>query len=408
MDTIVSVRYNKQHNRWYLFGLEEYPEQQGVYVMPTSRFIKEISARVDRTVLDEVLKKNNLLDFDEALKQQIEEQIQAALSMEALTVDMAREIIDKWLKRMIFGRKDISFTDSNLSLQIENNIALFIEFKYQIENRATRERVVRVARLDKRSIGDKLEGLWDSPINEIVATNKKGAFIVGQYKWTRKGSSELCRCAKCSGSGQVWGMCRQCWGSGEITKQDRVVMVGSTFKNMGQNAGGSVGYVERKEVCPRCQGSKQVLTICDSCGGSGQLYQYQEIESRLSVEHQSLIISPYEKIRLNWLRGADVRYLVNYEDIVSGQGEEKLRQSMGGKYTLEYYNAKIIPISKIIYQFGKETGDIYIVNGKPKTTSIIRFLNKKKILFTILLMLCGIAILAIVSLLLMRFGILKI
>ena len=339
--------------------------------------IKVITEKINKSLIDKIIKDNNLLDINGDFKQKIEEQILAVHSKEELSEAAARKILEKWYQGIKLRRKDISFSGSDISLQIDNNVALYIQIKYQIENRSAKE--VTTNSIDDQLIGKKLEGIWEKPLNEVENSNTDQTLKNGKYKWDRKGSGKSYTCPECSGSGSVLGTCLTCWGSGQITIKDKVIVVGSTFKNAAENAGGAVGYVERKETCPDCQGNGKVIKTCRKCKGTGAMFSYETIGLIASIEAKNIFFIPDKKIKTAWFTQADDKYVVKYNGAISKPKMVDTKKTEEIKYTHEEYNVKAIPVAKVKIQFGKETDDILIVNGTPKTISILRFIDKIKL-----------------------------
>ena len=223
--------------------------------------VRETADIISVDNLKDAIAKNNFVDLDQELVNQIQGQVDNVLQNKTLTDQTAREIIEKWFNKNLLKNND--FDVKSIQLTITNQPTVYIQSQYHCETRQF-NRVHEPYR--GQTIPDKAEELWEKePQNQ---------FTESDLKWRRFGNNEIKNCDNCSatgqvtcgeckGKGEVWIICGNCKGKGQIERADAIVGRGG-----GKMAG---GVVLRQEQCLRCSAKGKVLITCAKCNGGGKI-----------------------------------------------------------------------------------------------------------------------------------------
>jgi len=349
--------------------------------MAKTNTVRENTNTVDSKYLADIIKRNYFVELDQALIDKIDTEIEKVKSDRSITETVAKDSIKQWRKKNPLFSKDLDC--KSLHISVDNKQALYIESQYHYESRKT---VAKQETLNNQNLGDRLENLWDKPAqNEFQETTTS---------WKRSGSGNVTACntcnstgkttcGKCQGYGEVAHKCPNCLGKGIIDLPS--VTVGKAGKVVG-------AVTKRTEQCLKCQASGYIKLECDTCNGrgevtckqcagKGEVFKYEMIETTSSVLSNNIILSPFEKVKDKWITKSKADFQITYQDPISGQNEEKLKPpnpSDEGKYLLERYNVKVLPIARVSLKFKGIERELFILDNEVKAVETAYLLDKKK------------------------------
>jgi len=349
--------------------------------MAKTNIIRENTSTVDTKILADVIKRNDFVDLDKALNDRIDTETENAKSDRSVTETDAKDLIEQWRKKNSLFSKDLDV--KNLRISVDNKQALYIESQYHYESRKT---VAKQEPLNNQNLGDTLENLWDKPAqNEFQETTTS---------WKRSGSGNVADCATCITTGKT--TCKKCQGHGEVAHKCPNCR-GKGFIDLPSVSVGKAGKVggavtKRTEQCLKCQASGYIKLKCDTCkgkgevtcnqcDGKGEVFKYEMIETASSVLSNNIILSPFEKVKDRWITKTKTDFQITYQDPISGQNEEKLKPlnpTYGGKYLLERYNVKVLPVARVSFMFKEKERELFIVDNEIKAAETAYLLDKKK------------------------------
>lgn len=331
--------------------------------------------------LKNAIAKNNFVDLDQELIDKIQTQVDTVLQHQSHNERTARETIEKWFSKQLLKNRD--FDIKNLRLTVDNQPIIYIQSQYHCETRQF-SRVHEPYR--GQTVPDKAEELWEK--------EPQNPFTTSDIKWKRFGNNEVknCHtcsakgqvtCSECKGQGEVWVTCGNCKGKGQIERTDAIVGRGG-----GKMAG---GVVLRKEQCLRCSAKGKVLVTCKKCNGSGkltcgtcsgrkELFYYDNIQGKTSIVSKDLVLSTFDTANDKWIKNNKSAFNIQYKDKIHGQNENRLKDQIppNGKLLLEQYNVKILPTSKIDFNFKNKEREIFIIDNEVFTNETAYLYDKKK------------------------------
>ncbi|MCB9447136.1 MAG: hypothetical protein H6585_02180 [Flavobacteriales bacterium] len=349
--------------------------------MAKTNTVRENTSTVDTKFLADVIKRNDFVDLDQALNDKIATETEKVKSDKSITDTQAKDLIEQWRKKNPLFSKDLDV--KNLHLSIDNKQALYIESQYHYESRKT---VAKQEPSSNQNLGDTLENLWDKPAqNEFQETTTS---------WKRSGSGKVSDCDTCNTTGKT--TCGKCQGHGEVAhkcpncKGKGIIDLPSVTVGKAGKVGGAV--TKRTEQCLKCQASGYIKLRCDTCNGKGEVtcnqcagkgevFKYELIETASSVLSNNIILSPFEKAKDKWITKSKADFQITYQDPINGQNEEKLKPlnpTDEGKYLLERYNVKVLPIARVSFKFKGKEREVFIVDNEVKAVETAYLLDKKK------------------------------
>ena len=343
--------------------------------------IRETTDIISVDNLKDAVAKNNFVDLDQELIDQIQGQVDNVLQTNSQTEQTAREIIEKWFNKMLLKNRD--FDVKNLRLTITNQPTVYIQSQYHCETRQL-NRVYEP--YSGQAIPDKVEDLWEKePQNQ---------FTESDIKWRRFGNNEVKNCHSCSatgqvtcgdcnGKGEIWVTCGNCKGKGQIERTDAIVGRGG-----GKMAG---GVVLRKEQCLRCSAKGKVLITCGKCNGGGkltcgscsgrkELFYYDNIQGKTSIISKDLILSTFSNVKDKWIKNNKSAFAIQYKDDIHEQNESRLKDliPVNGKLLLEKYNVKVLPTAKATFNFKGKDRELFIIDNEIFAHETDYLYDKKK------------------------------
>lgn len=343
--------------------------------------VRETTDIISVDNLKDALAKNNFVDLDQELIVQIQGQVDSVLQNQTYNEQTARDAIEKWFSKILL--KNQNFDVKTLRLTITNQPIVYIQSQYHCETR-------QFNRLHEpfsgQVIPDKAEDLWEKePQNQ---------FTESDIKWRRFGNNEVKNCHSCSatgqvtcgdcnGKGEVWVTCGNCKGKGQIERTDAIVGRGG-----GKMAG---GVVLRKEQCLRCSAKGKVLITCAKCNGGGkltcgscsgrkELFYYDNIQGKTSVVAKDLILSTFSNVKDKWIKNNKSPFAIQYKDDIHGQNESRLKDLIpaNGKLLLEKYNIKVVPTSRVTFNFKGKERELFIIDNEVYANETAYLYDKKK------------------------------
>ena len=358
--------------------------------------VRETTDIISVSNLNDAVAKNNFVDLDQDFVNQIQLLVDGVLQNQTHTEHTAKESIEKWFNKMLLKNRD--FDVKNLQLTISNQPTIYIQSQYHCETR-------QFNRVHEPFSGQVIpkgaEDLWEKePQNQ---------FTKSDLKWRRFGNNEIKNCHSCSatgqvtctdcnGKGEIWVACGNCKGKGQIERTDAVVGRGG-----GKMAG---GVVIRKEQCLRCSAKGKVLITCKKCNGGGkltcgtcsgkkELFFYDNIQGKSSVISKDLILTTFINVKDKWIKNNKSAFAIQYQDDIHGQNESRLKNliPIDGKLLLEKYEVKVLPTSKITFNFKGKDRELFIIDNEIFANETGYLYDKKKTTIAI-----GIALIVLVIL----------
>lgn len=316
--------------------------------------------------LKDAVAENNFVDIDQELIEQIKKQIDNVLHNYSHNEQTARKAIEEWFNKL--SLKNRNFDVKSLRLKITNQPVIYIQSQYHCE---TREFSRAHEPYRGQIIPETVEGLWEKePQNQ---------FTKSDIKWKRFGNNEVtdCHncaatgkvtCVDCNGKGVILVTCVNCKGKGEIERTGAIIGRG------GKKIAG--GVVLRKEQCLRCSAKGKVLITCAKCEGGGkltcktcsgqkELFHFDNIQGNTSIIEKDLILSTFSTVNNKWIKNSKSAFNIQYKDVIHGQNENRLKNLIpeNGKLLLERYNVKILPTSRVTFQFNGKERELFIIDN---------------------------------------------
>jgi hypothetical protein len=331
--------------------------------------------------LKEAVAKSNFVDLDQELIDQVQKQVDKVLQDQSHNDQTAREAIEKWFNKQLLKNRD--FDIKNLRLTVGNQPTVYIQAKYHCE---TRQFVPSHEPFSGQPIPENSEELWEK--------EPQNKFTDSELKWRRFGNNEIKNCSNCSatgqvscgeckGKGEVWVVCGNCKGKGQIERTDAIV--GKAGKNLGG------GVVLRKEQCLRCSAKGKVAVTCAKCNGGGkvtcgtcsgrkELFHFDYIQGKSTVIPKDLILSSFSTLKDKWIKANKSDFTIKYEDEISQQNESRLKAEIptDGKLLLEKYNIKVVPTSRVTFNFKGKERELFIIDNEVFANETAYFYDKKK------------------------------
>jgi hypothetical protein len=342
---------------------------------------RENTELINADSLKEAVAKSNFVDLDQELIDQVQKQVDKVLQDQSHNDQTAREAIEKWFNKQLLKNRD--FDVKNLRLTVGNQPTVYIQAKYHCE---TRQFVRSHEPYSGQPIPDNSEELWEK--------EPQNKFTDSDLKWRRFGNNEIKNCSNCSatgqvscgeckGKGEIWVVCGNCKGKGQIERTDAIV--GKAGKNLGG------GVVLRKEQCLRCSAKGKVAVTCAKCNGGGkltcgtcsgrkELFHFDYIQGKATVIAKDLILSTFSTLKDKWIKGNKTDFSIQYEDEISQQNEDRLKDQIptNGKLLLEKYNVKVVPTSKVTFNFKGKDRELFIIDNEIFANETSYLYDKKK------------------------------
>jgi hypothetical protein len=342
---------------------------------------RENTELINADSLKEAVAKSNFVDLDQELIDQVQKQVDKVLQDQSHNDQTAREAIEKWFNKQLLKNRD--FDVKNLRLTVGNQPTVYIQAKYHCE---TRQFVRSHEPYSGQPIPDNSEELWEK--------EPQNKFTDSDLKWRRFGNNEIKNCSNCSatgqvscgeckGKGEVWVVCGNCKGKGQIERTDAIV--GKAGKNLGG------GVVLRKEQCLRCSAKGKVAVTCAKCNGGGkltcgtcsgrkELFHFDYIQGKSTVIAKDLILSSFSTLKDKWIKENKTDFNIQYEDEISQQNEDRLKDKIptNGKLLLEKYNVKVVPTSKVTFNFKGKDRELFIIDNEIFANETSYLYDKKK------------------------------
>lgn len=358
---------------------------------------RENTELINADSLKEAVAKSNFVDLDQELIDQVQKQVDKVLQDQSHNDQTAREIIEKWFNKQLLKNRD--FDVKSLRLTVGNQPTVYIQAQYHCE---TRQFIRSQEPYSGQVIPDSSEELWEK--------EPQNKFTDSDLNWRRFGNNEIKNCSNCSatgqvscgeckGKGEVWVVCGNCKGKGQIERTDAIIGKG------GKKLAG--GVVLRKEQCLRCSAKGKVLVTCAKCNGGGkltcgtcsgrkELFHFDYIQGKSSVIAKDLILSSFLTLKDKWIKGNKSDFDIQYEDEISQQNEDRLKDQIptNGKLLLEKYNVKVIPTSKVTFNFKGKDRELFIIDNEIFANETSYLYDKKK---TSIAIAVGALIIAVVS-----------
>jgi hypothetical protein len=342
---------------------------------------RENTELINADSLKEAVSKSNFIDLDQELIDQVQKQVDKVLQDQSHNDQTAREAIEKWFNKQLLKNRD--FDVKNLRLTVGNQPTVYIQAKYHCEKR----QLIRSHEpYSGQPIPDNSEELWEK--------EPQNKFTDSDLKWRRFGNNEIKNCSNCSatgqvscgeckGKGEVWVVCGNCKGKGQIERTDAIV--GKAGKNLGG------GVVLRKEQCLRCSAKGKVAVTCAKCNGGGkltcgtcsgrkELFHFDYIQGKSTVIAKDLILSSFSTLKDKWIKENKTDFNIQYEDEISQQNEDRLKDKIptNGKFLLEKYNVKVVPTSKVTFNFKGKDRELFIIDNEIFANETSYLYDKKK------------------------------